>query len=74
MRPSRTSSRALDLPNLFSADVHAGIGPFPDRYLQATRNWDPESIGLALFAAGFGAIRRRRRSDGWLTGCTRSED
>ena len=63
--PSRRSLLGLDLLNFFSADVHAGVGPFLAIYLQATRHWDPGSIGVALSAAGFGAIIAQTPA-GWL--------
>jgi MFS family permease len=46
--PSRRSLRALDLLAFFLADVKGGVGPFLAVYLQATRHWDPASIGMAL--------------------------
>ena len=65
MAPSRRSLYGLDLLNFFSADVHAGVGAFLAIYLQATRHWDPGSIGIALSAAGFGAIIAQTPL-GWL--------
>ena len=65
MAPSRRSLYGLDLLNFFSADVHAGVGAFLAIYLQATRHWDPGSIGIAFSAAGFGAIIAQTPL-GWL--------
>ena len=56
MGPSRRSLRGLDFLAFFSADVQAGVGPFLAIYLEATRHWDPASIGLALSAAGLGGL------------------
>ncbi|MBV8774983.1 MAG: MFS transporter [Deltaproteobacteria bacterium] len=52
----RRSLRALDLVNLFQADVGAGLGPFLAIYLMASRGWKPEMIGLALAAEGYAAV------------------
>jgi MFS family permease len=46
--PSQRSLRALDLLAFFLADVKGGVGPFLAVYLQATRQWDSASIGMAL--------------------------
>jgi predicted MFS family arabinose efflux permease len=52
----RRSLRALDLVNLFQADVGAGLGPFLAIYLMASRGWRPESIGLALAIQGYATV------------------
>lgn len=52
----RRSLRALDLVNLFQADVGAGLGPFLAIYLMASRGWKPEMIGLALAAQGYATV------------------
>jgi len=52
----RRSLRALDLVNLFQADVGAGLGPFLAIYLMASRGWKPEMIGLALAVQGYVAV------------------
>lgn len=52
----RRSLRALDLVNLFQADVGAGLGPFLAIYLSASRGWKPGMIGLALAAAGYANV------------------
>ena len=52
----RRSLRALDLVNLFQADVGAGLGPFLAIYLMASRGWKPEMIGLALAAQGYASV------------------
>ncbi|MBV8359747.1 MAG: MFS transporter, partial [Deltaproteobacteria bacterium] len=52
----RRSLRALDLVNLFQADVGAGLGPFLAIYLMASRGWKPEMIGIALAAQGYAAV------------------
>jgi len=62
----------LDLLNFFSADVHAGVGAFLAIYLQVTRHWDPGNIGIALAAAGFGAIIAQAPA-GWLVDRLRSK-
>jgi MFS family permease len=54
--PSRRSLRALDLLAFFLADVQGGVGSFLAVYLQATRHWDPASIGMALAAAGLTGV------------------
>jgi MFS family permease len=54
--PSRRSLRALDLLAFFLADVKGGVGPFLAVYLQATRHWDPASIGMALAAASLTGV------------------
>jgi predicted MFS family arabinose efflux permease len=52
----RRSLHALDLVNLFQADVGAGLGPFLAIYLMASRGWNPEMIGLALAAQGYATV------------------
>jgi MFS family permease len=52
----RRSLLALDLVNLFQADVGAGLGPFLAIYLMASRGWNPEIIGLALAAQGYATV------------------
>ena len=52
----RRSLCALDLVNLFQADVGAGLGPFLAIYLMATRGWRPEMIGIALAAQGYATV------------------
>jgi predicted MFS family arabinose efflux permease len=52
----RRSLLALDLVNLFQADVGAGLGPFLAIYLMASRGWKPEMIGLALAAQGYATV------------------
>jgi MFS family permease len=52
----RRSLRALDLVNLFQADVGAGLGPFLAIYLMASRGWKPGMIGVALAAAGYANV------------------
>src|SRR5215470_17338243 len=54
--PSRRSLRALDLLAFFLADVKGGVGPFLAIYLQATRHWDPASIGMALAATALTGV------------------
>ncbi|HEY8460763.1 MAG TPA: MFS transporter [Blastocatellia bacterium] len=48
--------RALDLLAFLLADVRDGVGAFLAVYLQATHNWDPASIGMALSMAGLTGV------------------
>ncbi len=54
--PLRRSLHALDLVNLFQADVGAGLGPFLAIYLMASRGWKPAMIGVALAAQGYATV------------------
>jgi len=54
--PHHRSLWALDWLNVLVADVKTGIGPYLAVYLQASRHWDPVSIGLAMSAMGFASV------------------
>ena len=73
--PSRQSLFALDALNVVLADVRDGLGPYLAIYL-ATKQWDPERIGLMMSATGVaaviaqtpagGLIDRTRRKRSWM--------
>ncbi|MEG3897190.1 MULTISPECIES: MFS transporter [unclassified Microcoleus] len=50
------SLRALDYLNFFLADVRDGVGPYLAIYLQASRNWNPAHIGIAMSAMGIATV------------------
>jgi MFS family permease len=54
--PHHRSLWALDWLNVLGADVKTGVGPYLAVYLQASRHWDPVSIGLAMSAMGFASV------------------
>ena len=53
--PSTQSRRALDLLNVFLADVRDGLGPYLAIYL-STQRWDAGAIGIAMSAMGAAAV------------------
>ncbi|HLO52367.1 MAG TPA: MFS transporter, partial [Kamptonema sp.] len=55
-RLHRESLRALDFLNFFLADVRDGVGPYLAIYLQASRNWNPAHIGIAMSAMGIATV------------------
>src|SRR6266568_1209311 len=54
--PHHRSLWALDWLNVLVADVKTGVGPYLAVYLQASRHWEPVSIGLAISAMGFASV------------------
>ncbi|MBP5974730.1 MFS transporter [Brasilonema sp. CT11] len=50
-KPSQKSLKALDLLNLFLADVRDGVGPYLAIFLKASENWHPADIGIAMSAS-----------------------
>jgi MFS family permease len=51
LAPSTQSRRALDLLNVFLADVRDGLGPYLAIYL-STHRWDAGAIGIAMSVMG----------------------
>jgi MFS family permease len=54
--PSRLSLRALDLLNVFLADVRDGMGPFVGTFLRENAGWDASAVGMALAATQMGTL------------------
>jgi predicted MFS family arabinose efflux permease len=54
-KPSLPTLLGLDWLNFFLADVQSGVGPFLAMYL-AGRNWNAQSVGLALAVSGMAGI------------------
>jgi hypothetical protein len=66
----RRSLRALDLVNLFQADIGAGLGPFLAIYLMASRGWKPGMVGLALAAQGYATVAAQAPAGSWCAAPT----
>lgn len=54
--PSRRSLIALDVLNLFLADVRDGLGPFLAIYLTSAQKWSPSYVGLAMGSLTVGTV------------------
>ncbi len=54
--PSKTSLRALDVLNVFLADVRDGMGPFLGTFLRENHHWDAGRVGIALAASQIGTV------------------
>jgi MFS family permease len=52
MEASKGSLRALDLVNLFMADVKDGVGVYLSVFLLTVRNWQPDEIGYVIAVPG----------------------
>jgi MFS family permease len=56
MNPSRKTLRALDVANVFMADVKDGVGVYLSIYLLTVRDWSPDQIGLVIAVPGLVGI------------------
>jgi MFS family permease len=56
MKASKGSLRALDLVNLFMADVKDGVGVYLSVFLLTVRNWEPDQIGYVIAVPGLVGI------------------
>jgi predicted MFS family arabinose efflux permease len=71
MTASRSSLRALDVVNVFMADVKDGVGVYLSVYLLTVHHWDPSQIGLVVALPWFVSIAVQSHVGSWIDHTTK---
>src|SRR3954468_20906992 len=69
--PSKQSLRALDIVNIFMADVRDGVGVYLSVYLLALHHWSASRIGIVIAIPALVSILAQSSAGGLIDRSTR---